>query len=340
MACKTDPGERLWVRIWLVAVLIAGTSIASVEFAARDYGYKPDVPDSLALWFYHRHRVVGGDPKLIVAIGTSRIRAALSPEVASECLPGCRLIQLGFDGPSGAVGLLDELSATPGFCGTILCDVPVPLFDRSHWDDQPNYYRKQQSPSSIANSVFSSVLREHSVALVDDMTLRRLIFGNSPPEDPGWPEFFRTHLDRSVTVDGARADIISAAGRAKFPQYKGLYTSAKRYANVQEFKQTVAPLRVIVERIRRNHGAVVFLRLPSAGPRLEFEESNYPTGLYYSALAEATSATCIDFRSLPQASDFQSADGSHLSPDGARVFTRALIRQLKQRHLVASSETK
>jgi len=335
MARKTDSGARPWVRIWLVAVLIAGTSIASVEILARHRGHKPDVPDSLSLWTYHRMRVVGRDPKLIVAIGTSRIRTDISPEVVSESLPGFRLIQLGLHGPVSAVGLLIDLSRIPGFCGTILCDVPAPLFERSRWDDKPAEDRKVQARLRLLNELIECVLREHLVALSDRLSLRRWLGAKSSGRELEWPQYIRVHLNRSMTADLMSDEVIAQIGRAKFREYVGIVQAAKRYRSMNEFRETVAPLADVVATIRRNGGQIVFLRLPTSGKRFELEEAAYPTQQYFPVLADATTAACIDFRSLPGQSDFHCSDDSHLSPEGARSFTRRLLAEMHRRKLLA-----
>jgi hypothetical protein len=89
-----------WLLTWIVSVLVFAICVGSLEIFWRSRGYRLNVPDSIALWAYHRTRVVGDDPKIIVAIGTSRARADISPEVMTECLPGYRFVQLGINGAS------------------------------------------------------------------------------------------------------------------------------------------------------------------------------------------------------------------------------------------------
>jgi hypothetical protein len=327
-----------WFQMWSLALVIFCALLAGVEVFARHIGLKPDAPDSRELWHYHRAKVVGNNPKLLVAIGTSRIRADICPEVVSECLPDYRLIQLGFNGPSSAAGLLSELSTIPGFCGTILCDIPPPLFDRQRWDDQIKDDHSPRSKPSIANTVIYSALRGRFAAMSDALSLRQCFGGNRDQKRAEWPQAFRVHFDRSLTFDCVPDEVIAQIRDAKFPDFANICRSGRRYATMQEFRETIAPLSEVVARIRRNQGQVVFLRLPCSGPRLQLEESTYPTGPYLSALASVTSAPCIDFRDLPGQAEFRCPDDSHLSPDGARAFTKSLLAQISRQRLVVPQQ--
>jgi hypothetical protein len=324
-----------WLPLWSLALLLCCTLLAAIEIFARRYGHKPDVPDSLELWRYHRAHVVGNNPNLLVAIGTSRIRADISPEVVSELLPDHRLIQLGFNGPSSAVGLLNELSTIPGFCGTVLCDIPPGLFDPHRWDDQPKYYRLPVARTSIANSVIYCAVRGQSAAVNEALSLRACFGGHRVEKDDEWPRAFRVHFDRSLSFDCLPEEVVAQIRDAKLAEFQGMVRGARQYATIKEFRDTLRPLSAVVARIRRNRGQVVFLRLPSSGPRLEVEESAYPAKSYLSALAEVTAAPCIDFRELPHQSEFRCTDDSHLSPGGARAFTRSLLAHISNQLLVS-----
>jgi hypothetical protein len=122
--------------------------------------------------------------------------------------------------------------------------------------------------------------------------------------------------------------------REAIREYATRLKQTKRYKNVDAFKENVAPLGEVVSRIVHNGGHVVFLRLPAAGPRLQMEETAFPTAVYFNALAQATSAEWIDFRSLSHYQDFDCPDGSHLSPRGSQRLSRSLVAELTRRRLL------
>ncbi|HXY33115.1 MAG TPA: hypothetical protein VEI07_02745, partial [Planctomycetaceae bacterium] len=321
-------------RVYLTALAFFAAMIGSLEAHWRIRGFLPDVPDSAGLWDYHRTRVVGNNDRLIVAIGTSRIRADLRPEVLRESLPSYRYVQLGINGPSSSLGLLAEISCIPRFRGIVLCDILPPLMDPELNRDQSEPARQTVAQSRSLNTYVHSLLCDRFVVLNSALTLREVLAaqGDLRPK-PNGPRF-RVYADRTLEVSYASPEALKRTTKAKLKSYEELYARAKRYKSVDEFKQAVAGIAEFVARIQHNGGQVVFLRLPASGARLALEESAFPSSIYFSALASVTSAPWIDFRDLPYADDFECPDESHLSFSGAEVFTKSLVAELNQRALV------
>jgi hypothetical protein len=322
-----------WLLTWIVSVLVFAICVGSLEIFWRSRGYRLNVPDSIALWAYHRTRVVGDDPKIIVAIGTSRARADISPEVMTECLPGYRFVQLGINGASSPIGVLAEISAIPRFRGTILCDLLPPLADRSRWEEQAAFYSEPVPRFVAFNTYVYSLLCDHCLVVSSVVSLREC-FGATEPHFGANQIRFRVHADRSVDCDESPANVSREAEEEAIREYATRLKQTKRYKNVDAFKENVAPLGEVVSRIVHNGGHVVFLRLPAAGPRLQMEETAFPTAVYFNALAQATSAEWIDFRSLSHYQDFDCPDGSHLSPRGSQRLSRSLVAELTRRRLL------
>ena len=100
-------------RVYLVAIVLFALVIGSLEAALPNVRVCSDGPDSARLWAYHRSQVVGNDPGLVVAIGTSRIRTDLRPDVFHERLPSHRFVQLGINGTASPFDLLAQISRIP-----------------------------------------------------------------------------------------------------------------------------------------------------------------------------------------------------------------------------------
>jgi hypothetical protein len=74
-------------RVYLTALVLFAAMIGGLEAYWRSREFRPSVPDSADLWSYHWSQVVGNDPNLIVAIGTSRIRTDVRADAIREWVP-------------------------------------------------------------------------------------------------------------------------------------------------------------------------------------------------------------------------------------------------------------
>jgi hypothetical protein len=324
--------------VYLAALVLFAAMIGGLEAYWRLRGFIPDVPDSADLWAYHRSRVVGNDAKLVVAIGTSRIRTDLRSDVIRQRLPSHHFIQLGINGPSSSIGLLAEISRIPRFCGLVLCDVLPPLMDSEQEHDQVSLNRMPIPQALSLNTYLRCLLCDRLVVLNSALTFRQCIAAHGVLRPNNSGPRLRVHADRTLDVGYTSAEALKATTEAKLQSYAEMYARAKRYENIDEFKQAVANVGESVARIRHNGGQVVFLRLPASGARLKLEESAFPSATYFGALASVTAAPWIDFRELSRYGDFDCQDESHLSPQGARIFTARLVEELRLRALLGQRD--
>jgi hypothetical protein len=182
-----------------------------------------------------------------------------------------------------------------------------------------------QSVSTYLHGLFC----ERLVVLNAALTLRRCLTTQEVlrPNENG-PRL-RVHDDRTLDISYASSEALKTSTQAKFHTYAELYGRARQYKSIDEFKQALAGLADSVARIQHNGGQVVFLRLPASGARLELEETAFPSSIYFGALASATDAHWIDFRDLASDGGFDCPDESHLSLQGARIFTKRLVERLR-----------
>jgi len=325
------PGARVYV---LALVLFVGM-IGALEVYWRGRAFEPNVADSPDLWAYHWSRVVGNDPNLIVAIGTSRIRTAVRPDLVHERLPSHRLIQLGVNGPSGSLGLLAEISRIPHFRGLVICDVLPPLMAPEQGREQVAMARRPNTAAHAFNTYLRSLLCDRLVVLNSALSIRKWFVQRDSfrPESVG-PRL-RIRADRTLEISYRTDEALKTIRDNRFRDYASRYAKARRYKNMDDFREVIRDVGGSVARIQDNGGQVVFLRLPAAGARLQLEESTYPSAVYFGALAEITSAPWIDFRELSHEGDLDCPDESHLSADSALVFTSRLIERLRFFSLVS-----
>src|ERR1700722_537365 len=306
-----DRSQRLpGARVYLLALVLFAGMIGALEAYWRGRAFEPNVPDSPDLWAYHWSRVVGNDPNLIVGIGTSRIRTAVRPAVIRERLPSHRLIQLGVNGPSGALGLLAEISRIPHFRGLVICDVLPPLMAPEQGREQVAMAHRPNTAARTFNTYLRSLLCDRLVVFNSALSIRKWLAQSDSfrPESIG-PRL-RVHADRTLEISYPTDEALKTTRENRFRDYAGRYSAARRYKTMDDFREAIRDVADSVARIQRNGGKVVFLRLPAAGARLELEESTYPSAVYFGALAETTSAPWIDFRELSHEGDLDCPDES------------------------------
>jgi hypothetical protein len=325
-----------WIRIWLLALATCAGAMTGVEAALRHCGFKPDVPDSVELWAYQRSRVVGNDPHLLVAIGTSRIRADISPEIVAHLLPGYKLIQLGVNGPDSAAGLLIDLCSIPGFRGVIVCDILPPLFAKSRWDGQAAYYRSIVGRRSALRAFLYGLVYEKFVAVNPACSMRHLLLRSIGDSAAGEEQYYRVHADRSIAFEYASQVECANVRNTRFAQHVRIFGSMPTDDDVKRLRGDIRALAVELRTSRATDCRLVFVRFPSSGRRFALEESRFASRQYMDLIARVTNTTWIDFRNLPTDSVFECPDESHLSPQGARRFTSCLIRELQRQGIVRS----
>ena len=90
-----------------------------------------------------------------------------------------------------------------------------------------------------------------------------------------------------------------------------------------EQKQIARAVQAVTQ--LRSHGAqVIFLRLPSSGDFLAYENRKFPRAQTWDALLAATGAPGIHFEDHPELQGYYLPEWSHLTRSEANRFTAAL----------------
>ncbi len=90
----------------------------------------------------------------------------------------------------------------------------------------------------------------------------------------------------------------------------------------------VAAAKEAVDKIRARGGEVFFTRTPSCGPMWMGEQHAFPRANAWEPLLAGTKSQGIYFTDDSVTSHLICPEWSHLSPQDAVVYTKALIRQL------------
>jgi hypothetical protein len=325
--------EQPWGRILIGTVLLLVLLVAGWEEYWRAYGVRPSIANTYGLWAIQRRRIDAGEGNATVLVGASRLYFDIQLPVW-ERLDGTRPIQLSFEGTS-PLKAVEDLAADPRFTGRVLIAVEPDLFFSGYeYRSGAIRYARKESPSQRIGQWLSMRLIEPYFAFDDpDYALQTVLARQPWPGRPGLHSFIRvrklaeteadrnTHLWSKVDAD---------------PQYRGL----ARRIWLQNFvpseddpspaealkveKEQIEQMAKAVAQLRARGVKVLFVRMPSIGPYLEYENRNFPRARAWHALLAATGAPGIHFEDYPQMHGYNLPEWSHMTRADAERFTAVL----------------
>ncbi len=328
-----------WGRILLGAVLLLALLVTGWEEYWRAYGVRPSITNNFGLWAIQRRRIDAGEGDATVLVGASRLYFDMQLHVW-ERMAGRRPIQLSFEGTS-PLAAVEDLAADPQFTGRLLIAVEPDLFFSGYeYRGGAIRYARKESPSQRTGQWLSMHLIEPFLAFDDpDYSLQTVLARQPWPARPGLHSFTRvrklaeteadrnTHLWDKVDID---------------PKYRALARSiwAEEFVPSDEDPSPAEAMKTEKEQIERSAKAVarlrargvkvLFVRMPSTGPFLEFENRWHPRARSWDALLSATGAPGIHFEDYPELQGYNLPEWSHLARADAERFTAALYRIIER----------
>lgn len=323
-----------WGRILLGACVLFALLLGAWEWHWRAFGVRPAYRNDSGLWAIQRRRIDNGEGSATVVIGSSRTFFDLQLDVWQK-LDGERPIQLAFEGTT-PVPFLEDLAADPKFTGRLIVGVAPQLFFSGfgfHKVAIPFYHK--ESPSQRIGQWLSMRLIEPFWAFDDDDYALATVLERQPwwPDRPGKPNSLRvrrlsesgpdraTHLWSKVADDPkyqALARTIWSEHLKPSPDDPSPDKLAKtRDEQIDRAAKAVAALRA-------RGVKVLFVRPPSAGPYLKYDDRMFPRTQTWDVLLAKSGAPGIYFSDYPELSGFDPPEWSHLKLADARTFTAAL----------------
>ncbi len=328
-----------WGRMLLVAIALAVALVGAWEAWWRAQGVTPGIRNSLGLWAIQRRRIDHGEGDATVLLGASRTYFDLQLPVW-ERLAGRAPIQLSFEGTSPMTAV-EDLAADPKFTGRLVIGVAPELFfsgDGAHLDAAE--YARKESPAQRVGQWLSMRLLEPYLAFDDeDFALRTVLARQDWPQRPGrhwftavrklamYEEPRNGYLWSKVETDPAYRQLARDIWAEDFVVYPGDPTLAEMLKSEQEqIERAVKAVRQL-----RAHGVrVLFIRLPSDGEYLKYEERFYPRTRSWDGLIRATGAPGIYFADYPQLTGYYLPEWSHLTRAEAERFTAAIYPLIEE----------
>jgi len=323
-----------WGRILIVTLVLVALLLAGWEAYWRAFGVTPSIRNTLGLWAIQRRRIDAGEGDATVLLGASRTYFDLELPVWQR-LAGRAPIQLSFQGTSPLTAV-EDLAADPNFTGKLLIGVePDLFFSGDGLALEAAHYTHQQSPAQRAGQWLSMNFVEPYVAFYDpDYALATVLRRQPWPDRPGRHAFIDVRK-LSQTDAGRNTHMWSKVEND--PDYRALARSvwAQDFEpspddpppeKIKEMIKTeIERATKVVKTLRERGVPVLFVRMPSNGRYLEYENKLFPRAETWDALLAATGAPGIHFQDYPELNqDWNLPEWSHLSQADAERFTAAL----------------
>jgi hypothetical protein len=331
---------RFW-KAFLFMLLLVITSVCSWEYYCRIRGKELSYPNTKGFWAQQR-RQVEQQPTATVIIGSSRVQFGLDLESWAAVM-GEQPIQLSKEGAS-PLPILSQLAGDEGFRGTLLVGVTpnlffVPLDSRGalRAAELATYYAEETPSQKLSNSL--NVALESRLVFLDEDQLglqRFLEFVALPNREgvmtmPQWPYHFTT-LNKHRQYSMSQAFLNSRAAQLQqlevWKTFMGWEQRGPSLAG-EALQELLSGIKRDTDAIVKRGGRVFFIRMPSTGSYLAFEEERYPREQYWDALLAHTGCKGYYFEDYPQLSGFDCPEESHLTPEDAKTFTRNLAGIIK-----------
>jgi hypothetical protein len=84
------------------------------------------------------------------------------------------------------------------------------------------------------------------------------------------------------------------------------------------------------DKIRSRGGVVIFLRVPTSGPFEEFDKKVFPREVCWNRLLAYTGCPGIYYKDYPAIAHFICPEWGHLTKEQAAIFTRNLVKILRE----------
>lgn len=324
--------ERDLGRVVLLALAILVLGLIGWEWYWRSYGGVASYRNSDGQWAIERRRIDHGEGHKTVIVGASRMLFDVQLPVW-ERLAGERPIQLALEGTT-PVPMLEELADDPDFTGRLLVGVAPDLFFTgfAYRGSAFKVYRKE-TPAERAGQWLSMVLLEPWLAYYDQDFALMTVLKRQP-----WPRRDSVHVGESV-----RKLSVSDRDRSTRMWHKvaddSAYAAMARRIWAQDFdaplpggpegalatrREQITRAAKAVKALQARNVEVIFIRPPSDGRYLEYENRLFPRAETWDVLLAESGAPGIHFEDYPELQGYRLPEWSHMSADEAERFTAAL----------------
>ncbi|MDB6083670.1 MAG: hypothetical protein JWN43_1551 [Gammaproteobacteria bacterium] len=315
----------------LLAVMLTG----AWEWHWRAFGAVPSFLDDDALWARQRRRVDAGEEDATVLIGSSRTFFDVQLPIW-ERLSGRRPVQLAIVGTSPLFAL-EDLANDPAYSGRLVIGIAPDIFF-SGFEYRRGFarYVRKESPSQRIGKILSMHLVEPWFAFYNpDFALFTVLRRQPWPERQG----LSGHSVRMLSVTEADRNNHMWSKLETDSSYRALVrsiwaenfndpppTAQEAAENRRTLSEQITRTAAAVARLRERNIPVIFVREPSNGDFLAYEDREFPRKSTWDELLEKAHVPGIHFQDYPELQDYDLPDWSHMTRASAERYTEALYR--------------
>jgi hypothetical protein len=258
------------------------------------------------------------------------MQTGLDLDTVYERYPHSKAVLLAQSGKRSSYPVFKDIVDRTDYQGTIAIDeTESTLVNRAN--DQLSFVKHCYGNFSVnrqLNRQISTWLQSHLIFLNPQSSSFRL-WGNLLSERQSPPPFYTTTLgDRQQLIDYARAQPkalkqlhdsklkIDESDRHSVPTFAEWFDRAKHW-------------QPAIEKFQRRGGKVIFIRMPVAEERWEFESKIYPPDRYWQPWIKQLNLKSIHFADYADLRMFKLPDTSHLDMHDKKAFTRSLLTHVQ-----------
>lgn len=339
--CAVPPGR--WTRNIAVAFVLFAVALAGWEAYWRSEWLRPSTRNSDGLWALTRDRIDDEGGQGVAIVASSRLLFDINLDTWRE-QTGVLPIQLALEG-TGPRPFLTHVADETSFSGLTVVGVMELLFfgpDVALRAAALQRYR-ERSPADRWSQQISMRAVEPVFAFYDPDTALFVALRRQPiwwardgliPRLPEVRKLSNTQRTRQtdmwdrVELDPEYREI----ARGTWLTFMALPPPPMPPPDVMEQMMNAMhdELAAQVRAIRARGGEVIFVRPPSSGPFLEFEQKVFPRANFWDVLLQRTDAAGVHYEDHADLQDVELPEWSHIRAGDTPKFTRALIRHMRE----------
>ncbi|HVY27447.1 MAG TPA: hypothetical protein VHB79_12905 [Polyangiaceae bacterium] len=326
-----DRPARSFLGAVCVGLILGVAALAAYEVFWRRVGLRSELQDTAELWATKRMAADDAGPAALAIVGSSRFQVGIDPEALAAELPGAVPLQLAISGSPG-LPILRDLAEDPHFLGTVLCEVtptstftPLRITMKGRPVEWADYARTRPAVAAWEGQL-RGFAQSHLVILSSGLNTVELIERLAKKRGFPTPPYATFRSDRFRDADYSKVDT-----KAMLQHWTSGFAKGVNPPSAKDEAALYSAIGNWVRQIERRGGTVIFVRMISSYSVLELEERNLPNVRYWRRFLEQAHVRGIHFSEIPGIEALRCPEGSHLSGDGARLFSRALGRELVAR---------
>jgi hypothetical protein len=335
---ERDIPARPWRWIFVGAMLLAILLVAAWEWSWREYGAAPGTRNSDGLWSMQRRRIDNGEGHRTVIAGASRMLFDVDLDTW-ERVSGERPIQLSLEGTS-PLFTVDDLAADTDFTGRLIIGVAPDVFFQGFGfrAGAVKYYRNETLANRAGQWLSMNLVEPVFAFYEPDFALITVLRRQPWPPREGLQLGTRVRK-LAVTTRDRNTQMWSKVERD--PEYAALAKriwaedfvplDAKKQKELDEaIAKQIARAKAAVDKLKARGIDVTFVRPPSDGEYLKYEDRDFARAKTWDVLLAQTGAPGIHFQDHPELQGYQLPEWSHVAASEKPRFTENLYRILER----------